>query len=264
MWLLCILLQTSEASFDPYQLNGGLVSAVAGKDFAIIACDTRMIGEGGYLLESRNHLTNRLWSVHDCPLMENVEESLRSNEAVNPSSTITTRPPVMIGSSGCSTDCCQLQRNVRADYRAASYFGQIMSNSPEAVAELLSQSLYQRRFFPYYSFCVVCGIDDKNGGCGKAYLYDAIGSYENVAVAVAGTGRELLQPILDRLFKAVSNNRQVEGTADSAIETLCKAYRSVSEREIGVGDNLVLHISERKTKNGGFSSRVVVVPLKGH
>jgi 20S proteasome subunit beta 6 len=261
--LLCILLQTSEASFEPYQINGGLVSAIAGKDFAIIACDTRMIGVGGYLLESRNHLTNRLWSVHDCPLMANVEESLRSNEPVNPSTTITTRSPVMIGSSGCSTDCCQLQRNVRADFRAASYFGQ-MSNSPEAVATLLSQTLYQRRFFPYYAFCVVCGIDDKNGGCGKAYIYDAIGSYEQVAVATAGTGRELLQPILDRLFQALSNNRQVEGTADDAIETLCKAYRSVSEREIGVGDNLVLHISERKSSEGGVSNRVVVIPLKAH
>jgi 20S proteasome subunit beta 6 len=229
-----------------------------------------MIGEGGYLLESRNHLTHRLWSIDfsDGPLLANIEESLRSDPTfvqANPQPTVLPRAPVMIGSSGCSTDCCQLQRTLRSDFRAASYFGQISNApNPDQVATLLSQTLYGRRGFPYYAFCVLSGLDDENNGCGKAYVYDAIGSYEQVAVATAGTGHELLQPILDRLFLAVSNNRQVEGTADDAIETLYKAYRSVSEREIGVGDNLVLRVLERIPENGKVSSRVVVVPLKEH
>jgi hypothetical protein len=82
-------------------------------------------------------------------------------------------------------------------------------------------------------------------GCGQVYVYDAIGSYKQVAVATLGTGREVLQPILDRLL-ACTQQRIVQGTADRAIQTLCEAYRSVSEREIGVGDNLVLHVTERR------------------
>jgi len=263
------------AQFEPYTLNGGLVSAVAGKNFCIAASDTRMIGEGGYVLESRNHLSNRLWSVDDDTLMVDIEDSLRSGpdsvevREIDLEDTTVSYAPIFIGSSGCSTDCCQLQRTVRADFRAASYFGQISRSDPDQVANMLSQTLYERRGFPYYAFCVVSGLDyqgRKGGGgdcCGKAYVYDAIGSYERVAVAAAGTGRELLQPILDRMFEARSDNRQVDGTANEAVETLCKAYRSVSEREIGVGDKLVLHVSEMKT-NGKVSRRVLVVPLKQH
>ena len=284
LWCLKLLYSATGQKFEPYTLNGGLVSAVAGRNFAIIASDTRMIGEGGYVLESRNHLSSRLWSVDDGTLMTEVEDSLRSSmtganandseevRVINLEDTTLAGAPIWIGSSGCSTDCCQLQRAVRADFRAASYFGQIARSNPDQVANMLSQTLYERRGFPYYAFCVVSGLDDireeihSDGGndiCGKAYVYDAIGSYERVAVAAAGTGRELLQPILDRMFQATSDNRKVDGTANEAIGTLCKAYRSVSEREIGVGDKLVLHVSEIRS-NGKVRRRVVVVPLKQH
>jgi len=295
--LSCVQLSAG-AQFEPYTLNGGLVSAVAGRNFCIAASDTRMIGEGGYVLESRNHLSNRLWSVDDDTLMADVEELLRSGSDSAETTTTTvvreieidledtssvSQAPIFIASSGCSTDCCQLQRTIRADFRAASYFGQISRSSPDQVANMLSQTLYERRGFPYYAFCVVSGLDiqgtndgssngDSNSDsdsdnycCGKAYVYDAIGSYESVAVAAAGTGRELLQPILDRMFEARSgcDNRLVDGTANEAVQTLCKAYRSVSEREIGVGDKLVLHISEMNA-DGKVSRRVLVVPLKQH
>ena len=264
-------LSVRAAQFEPYTLNGGLVSAVAGRNFCIAACDTRMIGEGGYVLESRNHLSNRLWSVDDDTLMADIEDALRSSpdssevQEFNVENTaFFSRAPIFIGSSGCSTDCCQLQRTVSADFRAASYFGQISRFDPDQVANMLSQTLYERRGFPYYTFCVVSGLDIEDSGQGKAYVYDAIGSYERVAVAAAGTGRELLQPILDRMFEAKSDNKQVDGTVSEAVETLCKAYRSVSEREIGVGDKLVLHVSELMKASGNVRRRVLVVPLKQH
>jgi len=268
--VFCWMPLSGAAKFEPYTLNGGLVSAIAGKNFCIAACDTRMIGEGGYILESRNHFSNRLWSVDDDTMMADIEDLLRSSpdsaEVREIKVDETTRSPIFIGSSGCSTDCCQLQRTVRADFRAASCFGQISRSSPDQVANMLSQTLYERRGFPYYAFCVVSGLDvGQDGDCsGKAYVYDAIGSYERVAVAAAGTGRELLQPILDRMFTAKSgDDKQVDGSANEAIQTLCKAYRSVSEREIGVGDKLVLHVSELEP-SGNVRRRVLVVPLKQH
>jgi hypothetical protein len=66
------------------------------------------------------------------------------------------------------------------------------------------------------------------------------------------------------MFEARSDNRMVDGTANEAVETLCRAYRSVSEREIGVGDKLVLHVSEGNPNNGRVKRRVLVVPLKQH
>lgn len=260
--LILSYLAIIHASFEPYELNGGLVSAVSGKGFSIIASDTRMIGEGGYLLNSRNHLSCRLWSVNDIASMNDVEDILRDNskaKVINPLRTH--EAPLMIGSAGCSADCAALQRALRADLRVASYLGQTTSSQPEKVATMLSQILYLRRGFPYYSFCVISGMDEN--GFGRAYVYDAIGSYEQVAVATAGTGRETLQPILDRLFECVSESKQVEGTADEAVKTLYDAYLSVSEREIGVGDRLVLLVSE-KSSEGLFDCRTIVLPLKQH
>lgn len=248
----------------------GLISAVAGRNFAIVASDSRMIGEGGYLLESRNYISNRLWSVDDDTLMADIEEDLRSacqdSEDVIQIDVEDRPVSILIGSAGCAADSCELKSKFRADFRAAKYFGHIRSD-PDMVATMLSSTLYKKRFFPYYAFCVVAGLDQTaidDGKCyGKVYVYDAIGSYERVAVAAVGTGRELLQPILDRLFVATSDSQQVDGTAQESIQTLCKAYRSVSEREIGVGDKLVIHLSEVNVNNE-VSRRVFVVPLKQH
>lgn len=139
---------------------------------------------------------------------------------------------------------------------------------------LLSQILYSRRGFPYYSFCVTAGLNHNNEG--HVYVYDAIGSYEQVAVAATGSGRELLQPILDRKFRTiVADNThrmqewgsipllQVDATKEDAISILLDGYRAVSEREISVGDTVVFCVLEKK-EEGHVECQIWSAPLKKH
>ena len=121
---------------------------------------------------------------------------------------------------------------------------------------------------------------------GAAYVYDAIGSYERVAVACAGTGRELLQPILDRSFsprrrrsRAPSSGRPAPPTTadvrapdqrtgaagglispvrtsvdcawEEAVRIVAGAYASAAEREISVGDEVVICVVLSAARRGG-------------
>ena len=43
------------------------------------------------------------------------------------------------------------------------------------MASLLGYTLYMKRFFPYYCFNLIAGLDEN--GNGAVYGYDAIGSY---------------------------------------------------------------------------------------
>jgi len=212
----------------------------------------------------------------------------------------------MIGSAGCASDCESLKRRVRLELDALECSSPTGSFGVQSVANLMQQVLYGRRSFPFYSFCVVAGIDqtetrDGNCGPGAVYVYDAIGSYERVAVASAGTGRELLQPILDRLFSATQHSsegsdlpsdgirrdamavpagEQRMGVAGSlrppvqttvncsweeAVNNVAKAYRSVAEREISVGDEIVIClVNTAEVRSGGPEVDVFSYPLKKH
>ncbi len=69
--------------------------------------------------------------------------------------------------------------------------------SSPAIAQLLSVTLYYRRFFPYYAFCMVGGVDEE--GKGAVYGYDAVGSYKRDDYGCMGSGQNFIMPILDNL-----------------------------------------------------------------
>lgn len=267
--------------FDPYQLNGGLVAGVAGRDFVVLAADTRLTGSSGFEILQRRHTSSRLWSALPSPSATTMQGELREyarrsaetaetrldeyeEETVQlPSSPVRRESPVWIGSVGCSADCEELKRVCQTLVRRHLSTGEMavsQTDLPSSSAIRLGQTLYGRRGFPYYAFCVLAGCD---AGGGHVYGYDAIGSYERLAVSACGQGRDVLQAILDRRLHAapVSETEesedgegrdgavrrvvaptatQVAETAEETRRVLLEGFRAVAKRQASVGDSVVL------------------------
>merc|ERR1712113_818529 len=91
-------------------------------------------------------------------------------------------------------DAITLHRNLKA--RIVMYEHQHRRQpNVTAIGQMLSTMLYYKRFFPYYTFNVLAGVDDE--GKGAVYHYDAIGSYERVPYTTSGSGSSLVMSVLD-------------------------------------------------------------------
>lgn len=142
----------------------------------------------------------------------------------------------MITSGGMVADIETLHKQLIA--KVKTYERQFKkSPSIESLAQLLGNTLYSRRFMPYYAFNLLCGIDQN--GQGIVYGYDAIGSYDKLTYGVQGSGSELGAPILDNQF--VGHNFLVKQLADNATtveETAKDIINSIAERDIYTGDGV--------------------------
>lgn len=139
-----------------------------------------------------------------------------------------------------------------------------------AFAQLLSNTLYYRRFFPFYTFNVVGGLDAE--GKGAVFGYDAIGSFERVPYVVTGSGSALITSILDSQVRCKAVDRssssqltrlQVqfkthkknfkELSVDKCLDVVKDAFASGAERDIQTGDYLDIVII---TKDGVSTDRI--------
>merc|ERR1712110_408184 len=114
-----------------------------------------------------------------------------------------------------------------------------------------STMLYHKRFFPYYTFNVVAGIDDD--GEGAVYHYDAIGSFERVPYTTSGSGSSLVMSDLDA--QVAQNNQQVKTPKPNMKETIelsKDCLSSVGERDIFTGDAMEIFLITKAgvTKQG--------------
>lgn len=89
-----------------------------------------------------------------------------------------------------------------------------------AIARLIQTMLYGRRFFPYYVYNILGGIEEdgmpimhcvslppliSHSGTGAVYSFDPVGSYEREACRAAGAAQSLVQPFLDNQVCVVSS-----------------------------------------------------------
>ncbi|KAI8067811.1 nucleophile aminohydrolase [Gongronella butleri] len=199
-----------EHRFEPYDDNGGTSVAIAGKDFCVVAADTRQ--STGYSINSR--FSPKAYVLSDTSV---------------------------IAMNGFHADGLTLKKVL--DQRLKWYkFNHDKNMSSDAIAQMLSITLYQRRFFPYYSFCVLGGVDEN--GEGGVYCYDAIGSYERELARASGSASALIQPFLDNQVnkKNMQNVSHAPLELDEVLRIVKDAFTSATERDIYTGDTLQICI----------------------
>ncbi|XP_020682475.1 proteasome subunit beta type-1 [Dendrobium catenatum] len=193
-----------------YENNGGTCVAIAGSDYCVVAADTRL--SVGYSIYTRDY--SKICKLAD---------------------------KCVLASSGFQGDMKALQKNLSAKHLIYQHQHNKQMSCP-AMARLLSNTLYYKRFFPYYTFNILGGLDNEGKGC--VYSYDAVGSYERVGYSCQGTGGALIMPVLDNQLKSPSplllpSRDAVTPLSESeAVDLVKDVFASATERDIYTGDKL--------------------------
>ena len=98
---------------------------------------------------------------------------------------------------------------------------------PNSVAKMMSNMMYERRYFPLLTQVIVGGVVEKP----ILYTLDPLGSVLPDEYAAVGTGAEMALGVLDPQFKQ-------NMTEDEAVDLAKKAVRSASLRDSASGDGV--------------------------
>ena len=106
------------------------------------------------------------------------------------------------------------------------------------IAQLLSVTLYQKRFFPYYCFTSLCGMN--KDGKFVCFGYDAVGSYEALPNGAQGSGDKLIVPVLDNVTE-----RKGMLSENEAKQLVLETMNGTCNRDIHTGDKVEIVILRR-------------------
>ena len=98
---------------------------------------------------------------------------------------------------------------------------------PNTIAKMMSNMMYERRFFPLLTQVIVGGLVEKP----TIYTLDPLGSVLPDDYAAVGTGAEMALGILDQQYTKELAEAQ-------AVELAVKSVRAASMRDSASGDNI--------------------------
>ncbi len=107
---------------------------------------------------------------------------------------------------------------------------------PNSIAKMMSNMMYERRFFPLLTQVIVGGIVEKPA----IYTLDPLGSVLPDEYAAVGTGAEMALGVLDPQFKANMAEQEAK-------ELAVKSIRSASLRDSFSGDGIDILVIDKNT-----------------
>jgi proteasome beta subunit len=109
---------------------------------------------------------------------------------------------------------------------------------PNSVAKMMSNLMYERRFFPLLTQVIVGGLVDKPA----IYTLDPLGSVLPDDYAAVGTGAEMALGVLDQQYKPAMKEKE-------AVDLAIKSVKAATMRDSFSGDGIdVLVITKDGTK----------------
>ncbi|CCE91053.1 proteasome core particle subunit beta 3 TDEL_0C01640 [Torulaspora delbrueckii] len=190
---------------DPSSINGGIVVAMAGKDCVAIASDLRL---GSQSLGVSNKFEKIFHYGH-----------------------------VFLGITGLATDVTTLSETFR--YKTNLYkLREDRPIEPETFTQLVSSTLYERRFGPYFVGPVVAGINSKTE---KPFIagFDLIGCIDEAKdFIVSGTAS-------DQLFGMCESLYEPNLEAEDLFETISQALLNAADRDALSGWGAVVYIIKK-------------------
>jgi len=98
---------------------------------------------------------------------------------------------------------------------------------PNSIAKMISNMMYERRFFPFLTQIIIGGVVDKP----SIYTLDPLGSVLPDEYAAVGTGAEMALGVLDPQFKEKMTEKE-------AVELAKKAVKTATLRDSFSGDGI--------------------------
>lgn len=190
---------------DPSTINGGVCVAMTGKDCVAIACDLRL-------------------GMQSLGVSNNFEKIFRYGH-------------VFLGLTGLATDVTTLSETFR--YKTNLYkLREDRPIEPETLAQLVSSSLYERRFGPYFVGPVVGGLNSKTG---KPFIagFDMIGCIDEAKdFIVSGTAS-------DQLFGMCESLYEPDLEPEDLFETISQSLLNAVDRDALSGWGAVVYIIQK-------------------
>ena len=200
----------TQVSWSPYDDNGGSTFAMVGKDFVLVAGDTRM--SSGYSILSRD--------VSKC--------------AVLPGNS-------MLVSAGMQADRDYLIKVIRHKLNWYEYDCKKKPNA-NSISQMVANILYSRRYFPLYTWNILVGFDEKDDPA--LYSFDIVGCLQKHNFKAYGAAEAMMQPMadmyIDRLNMQGRENMLESCTVEDAIELVTNMFEAATERQITTGVILLL------------------------